>query len=114
MIKRLISLVVFVLVVMAAYQMGMVYFHDQQFKDAVREYAILASQPPPKPDETMRAKVMDLAQANQIPLDPDYLDISRQNTAGLGDKIVIKFSYAVNVSLLPGYKRRFDFDYVTP
>ena len=114
MIKRILSLIVFLLVVNAAYRAGMVYFHDQQFKDAVREYAILAGQPPSKPDEVIRAKVMDLAQENQVPLDPDYLEISRRASPGMGEKITVKFSYAVNVALLPGYQRRFDFDYVNP
>ncbi len=114
MIKRIVSIIVFLLVVNAAYRLGMVYFHDQQFKDAVREYAIIASQPPPKSDEVLRAKVMDLAQENQIPLDPDYLEISRRSAQGLGEKITVKFAYAIKVQIVPGYERRFDFSYTTP
>jgi hypothetical protein len=112
--KRIIGIILFVLVAMAAYHMGMVYVHDQQFKDAVREYAILAGQPPAKSDETIRGRVMELARDNQIPLDADYVEIERRSSPGVGEKIVIKFSYAVNVPLAPGYQRRFDFDYVTP
>lgn len=114
MIKRIISLLVFVLLVNAGVRMGFVYFHDQQFKDSVREYALFAGQPPSKSDEVIRAKVMDLAQENQIPLDPDYLDISRRAIVGLGEKVTIKFSYAVMVALAPGYKYRMDFSYTTP
>jgi hypothetical protein len=114
MIKRLIGLVIFVLVCIAAYRMGLVYFHDQKFKDAVREYAIFAGQPPAKSDETIRGHVMELAQENQVPVDPDYVEIERRSSPGLGEKIVIKFAYAVNVKLFPGYERRFDFNYVTP
>jgi hypothetical protein len=114
MIKRIVSIVVFLLLVNACYRLGMVYFHDQEFKDAIREYAILASQPPAKADEVIRAKVMGLAEDNQIPLDPDYVEISRRSSQGLGEKITIKFAYAVNVAIVPGYERRFDFDYVTP
>jgi hypothetical protein len=114
MIKRIISIVIFILIAMAAYRMGMVYFHDQQFKDSVREYAILAGQPPSKSDDTIRAKVIDLARDNEVPLDPDYIEIDRRSSPGVGEKIVIKVSYAVNVALLPGYQRRFDFEYVTP
>jgi hypothetical protein len=113
-IKRILSLIVFLLLVNAAYRMGMVYFHDQQFKDAVREYAILSGQPPSKSDEVIRAKVMDLAQDNQIPLDPDYVEVSRRAGQGMGEKITVKFAYAVMVPVLPGYERRFDFDYTTP
>jgi len=112
--KKIVTLIVFLLVINAGYRVGIVFFHDQQFKDAVREYAILSGQPPAKTDEVIRAKVMDLAQENQIPLDPDYLDVSRHNSQGIGDKITIKFAYAVMVPLVPGYERRFDFDYTTP
>ena len=114
MIKKIVSLLVFLLLCNAAYHLGMVYFHDQQFKDAIREFAILSGQPPTKSDEVIKAKVMDLAQENQIPLDPDYVEVSRRNAQGLGEKITIKFAYAVMVPLVPGYARRFDFDYVTP
>ena len=114
MIKRIASLLVFVLLVNAGLRLGMIFFHDQQFKDAVREMAILAGQPPGKSDEVLRAKVMELAQDNQIPLDPDFVEITRRSGQGLGEKVTVKFSYAVIVQLAPGFPRRFDFDYVTP
>jgi hypothetical protein len=113
-IKRIISLIVFVLLVNAGVRVGFVYFHDQQFKDSVREYALFAGQPPAKSDEVIRAKVMDMALENQIPLDPDFLEISRRAIVGVGEKVTIKFSYAVIVALVPGYKYRIDFSYVTP
>jgi len=113
-IKRIVSIVVFLLIANACVRLGTVYFHDQQFKDAVRELALFAGSPPAKTDEALRAKVMELAQDNQIPLYPDYIDISRRSIQGIGEKVTIKFTYAVNVALLPGYQRRFEFDYVTP
>jgi hypothetical protein len=114
MIKKIVSVLVFLLLCNTAYHLGMVFFHDQQFKDAVREYAILAGQPPAKSDDVVRAKVMDLAQENQIPLDPDYIEVSRRNSQGIGEKITVKFAYAVMVQIVPGFERRFDFDYITP
>ena len=114
MIKRIVSIVVFLLLVNAGVRVGFVYFHDQQFKDAVREYALLAGQPPTKADEVIRAKVMDLAQEHQIPLDPDYLEIIRQPIPGLGEKVSVKFAYAVIVPVVPGYPYRMDFSYRTP
>jgi hypothetical protein len=113
-IKRIISIIVFLLVANAGVRLAMVYFHDQQFKDAVREMALFAGQPPGKTDEALRARVMELAQDNEIPLDPDYIEISRHVLVGIGEKVTIKFSYAMNVNVAPGYSRRFDFDYVTP
>lgn len=114
MVKRIVSILIFLLLVNAGVRLGRVYFHDQQFRDAVRELALFAGQPPMKTDEALRARVMELAQDNQIPLDADYVEISRKASPGIGDKVTIKFSYAVMVSLAPGYQRRFDFDYTTP
>jgi hypothetical protein len=113
-IKRILSLLVFLLVANAGVRLGLVYFHDQQFKDAVRELALFAGQPPAKTDEALRGKVMELAQEHQIPLDADFVEISRKTAVGIGEKVTIKFSYAVLVPVAPGYQRRFDFGYTTP
>jgi len=114
MIKKIVSLIVFLLFVNAGVRLGLVYYHDQTFKDAVREFALFAGTPPAKTNEAVLAKVMQLAQDNSVPLYQDYVEISRNSSAGLGEKVTIKFTYAVNVELLPGYTRRFDFEYVTP
>jgi hypothetical protein len=113
-VKRIISLLVFLLVMNAAVRAGLVFFHDQRFKDAVRELALFAGQPPAKTDEVLRLRVMELAQEHEIPLYADYIEIIRRSSPGIGEKVTIKFSYAVMVSLAPGYQRRFDFDYTTP
>jgi hypothetical protein len=110
MIKRIISFVIFLLVVNAGVRVGLVFFHDQQFKDAVRELALFSGT---KTEEVVRARVMDLAQQYQIPLDPDYVEISRRSIPGMGDHSAIKVSYAVLVQVAPGYARRFEFDYAT-
>lgn len=114
MIKRIVSILVFLVIANAGVRVGLAYFRDQQFKDSVRELAILAGQPPGQTDDVLRNKVMDLAQENQIPLDADYIEISRRAAAGLGEKVTIKVAYAVIIQMLPGYGRRFDFDYTTP
>lgn len=114
MIKRVVSLIVFLLLVNAGVRLALVYYHDQTFKDAVREFALFAGTPPPKPDDAIRAKVMQLAQDNSVPLDMDFVEITRNSSSGLGEKVTIKFRYAVNVQLAPGFFRRFEFDYVTP
>jgi len=73
-----------------------------------------AGQPRGQTDEMLKARVMQLAEENHIPLDGDFIDVSRRANAGIGDKVTVKFSYAVMVPVLPGYQRRFDFEYVTP
>jgi hypothetical protein len=111
MIKKIISFVVFLVLANAAYRVGIVYFHDQQFKDAVRELSLFSGG---KAEELIRAKVMELATENQIPLDPDYVELTKKVTPGVGDHWVIKVAYAVMIPVVPGNPRRFEFDYTTP
>ena len=111
MIKRLISIVIFLLFMNAGVRVGMVFFHDQQFKDAVREIALFGAG---KPDDVLKAAVMKAAAENSVPLDNDYIEITRRTIVGTNDKVVIKVVYAELVQVAPGYTRRFDFDYVTP
>jgi hypothetical protein len=111
MIKKILSLLVFLLLVNAGLRVGMVFFHDQQFNDAVREVALFGAG---KPDEALRAKVMEAAAQNSVPIEPEYIEISRRTVVSPGDKVTIKVAYAVMIKLAPGYARRFDFDYTTP
>jgi len=113
MIKRVVSLIVVVLVANAILRLVIVVLHDQQFKYAVREPALFSAQPPGKTDEVLRKNVMQLAQDNQIPLYPDFVEISRYQ-GDLGEKVTIKFRYATMVQVAPWYSRRFDFNYTTP
>ena len=111
MIKKIITLLVFLLVANAGFRVAIVFFHDQQFNDAVRETALFGAG---KPDEALRAKVMEVARMNSVPLDPEFIEISRRTVVAPNDKVMIKVSYAVMVQLAPGYSRRFDFTYTTP
>jgi hypothetical protein len=111
MIKKLLSLVVFLLLVNAGLRLGLAFFRDQQFKDAVREIALFGAG---KPDEALKLQVMDAATRNSVPLEPEFIEISRRNVVVPNDKVVIKVSYADLIQLAPGYARRFDFTYTTP
>ena len=111
MIKKLLSLVVFLLVANAGLRVGMAFFHEQQFNDAVREIALFGAG---QPDEALKQKVMAAASENSVPMDPDYIEISRRTVVVPNDKVVIKVSYADLIQLAPGYARRFDFTYTTP
>jgi len=113
MIKRVIGFVVFLLVINACVRWGTVYFHDQQFKDATRELALFAGQTR-KTDEVLKVEIMKLAEEHDIPLDPDFIEIRRNSTQGIGEKVTIKFAYAKMIALIPGQPRRFEFDYTTP
>jgi hypothetical protein len=111
MVKKILSFVVFLLCANAGLRVGMVFFHDQQFKDAVREIALFGAG---KSDEVLKNSVMKAADENSVPLEADYIEITRKTIVGTGDHVVLKTTYAVNVQVAPGYKRRFDFDYITP
>ena len=110
MIKRVVSLVIFLLLANAGVRVGFVYFHDQQFKDAVRELALFSTN---KSDEVLRNRIMELAAQNQIPLDPDFIEFAHKSIPGIGDHAVINLSYAVMVPIIPGRPRRFQFDLTT-
>jgi hypothetical protein len=111
MIKRVISIIVFLLIANAAVRVGFVFFHAEQFKDAVREVALFGAG---KSDEILKGKIMSAAAENQVPLEQEYIDISRKTIVGAGDHVVIKVTWAVLVQVAPGYPRRFDFTYTSP
>ncbi|HYT73449.1 MAG TPA: hypothetical protein VEL79_01765 [Vicinamibacterales bacterium] len=111
MIKRVIGTIVFLLVANAGIRTALVYFHNEQFKDAVKEIALFGVG---RSDEILRNKVMEAANDNQIPLDPDFIEIQRKTIVGAGDHVVIKYAYAVMVPVIPSKPHRFEFDYITP
>ena len=111
MIRRLIGLVVFLLLAYAGYHVGMVWFHNQQFEDAVREIALFGAG---KSDDVLKQSEMQAAADNSVPLDDDFIEIQRRTVVGTNDHVIIKFSYAVVVPIAPGKTYRWDFSYVTP
>jgi hypothetical protein len=102
-IRRLLGLVVFLVIAHAAVRAGIVWFHYQNFKDGVRETALFAGT---KTDEVLKEHVLQLAQENSVPLDPEYLTIDR------GGSVTIRASYVDVVELFPGYRRRWQFEVV--
>lgn len=111
MIRRLIGLVVFLLVVYAGWHTGIVWFHNQQFEDTVREVALFGAG---KSDDALKQSVMQAAADNQVPLDDDFIDIQRRTIVGTNDHVIIKVSYAVMVPIVPGKRYRWEFSYATP
>ena len=111
MIKKILSLVIFLLLANAGMRLGIAFFHDQQFNDAVREIALFGAG---KPDEALRQQVLEAARKNLIPLEPEFIEIVRRTVVAPNDKVTIKVAYAEMIQLAPGYARRFDFEYSTP
>ena len=105
MIKKLISLAIFLALAYATFNVGAVYIRYQQFKDAVREVALFAGN---KTDEQLKARVMELAERDNVPLDPEYVRVDR-----VADRVTITASYVETIKVLPGYERQWQFDVIT-
>ena len=111
MIKKILSLLLFLLLVNAAYRVGISFMHQQQFNDAVRELALFGAG---QSDDALRQRVMAAARDHSVPIEPEFIEISRRSVVVPNDKVVIKVAYAELIQLAPGYARRFDFSYTTP
>jgi hypothetical protein len=101
MIRRLIALVFVAAIVYAGYHVGTVWVHYRTFQDAVRDTALFGNG---KTDDDLKAKIMDEASRNQIPLSSDDVTITRR-----GGQVVIEARYVQTVTILPGVTRRIDF-----
>jgi hypothetical protein len=101
MIRRLIALAFVAALVFAGYNVSTAWFHYRTFQDSVRDTALFGNG---KTDEQLKAKVMEDASQNQIPLSPDDVTIARR--AG---EVRIEAHYVQTVKILPGYSRRVDF-----
>lgn len=111
MIKRIVTLLVVLAIANAGYHVAMVFFHDQEFRDAVRNIALFGAG---KSDDVLKQSVMEAAGDNDIPLDPEFIEISRQSIVGSNDHVIIKYAYAMMVPLFPRVERRVEIDYKTP
>jgi hypothetical protein len=105
MLKKIISLAIFLALAYATFNIGAAWLRYQQFKDAVRETALFAGD---KTNEVLKARVMELAQRDNVPLEPEYVHIER-----LADRVTISASYVEVIKVLPGYERQWQFDIVT-
>jgi hypothetical protein len=102
MARTVVKLAIFLLVVHALYRFVPVYFHYQQFKDAVHETALFSRS---KTDAQIIDHVMELAGKYQIPLQREYVQVRRQN-----EETLIDASYVESIEWLPTYSRPWQFD----
>jgi hypothetical protein len=97
MARRVVKLAIFLLVVHALYRFVPVYFHYQQFKDAVRETALFSRG---STDVQIADRVMELAEKHQIPLQREDVQVVRQK-----DRVAINAGYVESIEWLPTYRR---------
>jgi hypothetical protein len=102
MARRLVKLAIFLLLVHALYRFVPVYFHYQQFKDAVHETALFSRD---RTDAQIIDRVMELAEKYEIPLSRDYVQVRREN-----ERTMIDVSYVESIEWLPTYTRPWQFD----
>jgi hypothetical protein len=102
MIKLIIKLALAALIANATWHIGTAYLSYYRLKDAAREAALT----PRINDDQLRDRVIDLASENDVPLDPDSVEIRRDKT-----HIYIDASYAQRVEVLPGYQYDWPFSW---
>ena len=102
MARTLVKLGIFLLFVHAVYRFVPVYFHYQQFKDAVHETALFSRD---RTDVQITERVMELAEKYQIPLSRDDVQVRRE-----GEHTFIDASYVESIEWLPTYRRPWQFD----
>jgi hypothetical protein len=101
-VKTIIKLAVLLLVAHALYRFVPVYFHYQQFKDAVHETALFGAQ---KSAYEISQRVLQLAVEHKVPVQPEYVQVSQEN-----QKTSIQVRYVEQVEWLPGYHKPMQFD----
>jgi hypothetical protein len=101
MIKTIIKLAIVGLALFSLYHVGTVYWDHYQFQDSVQELAQFSDN---ETADQIRLKVIDLANARAIPLDPDDLTVTHAN-----HKTEVTATYSREVLLLPRYSKIWDF-----
>jgi hypothetical protein len=102
MARTLVKLGIFLLIVHALYRFVPIYFHYQEFKDAVHETALFSRE---RTDGQIVDLVMELAEKYQVPLSRDNVQVRRD-----GGRIAIDAAYVESIEWLPTYKRPWEFN----
>ena len=102
MIKFLIKLALTVLIANATWRIGTAYVSHYRFKDGAQGAALT----PRVSDEQLRARIMELASENDVPLEDENLAIRRAPA-----HIYLDASYVRAVDVLPGYPYPWQFSW---
>jgi hypothetical protein len=102
MIRRLFQFAVVVFVANALYQTAPVGIHYFEFKDALEELALFGQK---SSDQEIIDRAMVLSAEHRIPLERDYVAVTRTTT-----EVVITASYLETMTFVPGfpYERQID------
>ena len=101
MIKRLIQLAIVALLANAVYRVGLEYLTYIKFRDAIRDAAMFKA----KNEEDLRARIADIADDYDVPVDADEVDITHEERVW-----TIEGSYTKPIEVFP----RFEFEWKFP
>ena len=101
MARTMVKLAILLLIAHALYRFLPIYFHYQQFRDAVRETALFSRE---RTDAQIVDRVIELADKYQIPLTRDDVQVRHQ-----GEHTSVAASYVESIEWLPTYKRAWQF-----
>jgi hypothetical protein len=96
---KLIKFLVAVLVLWAAWHVGISYYHFYVFQDAVEEMARLSGG---DPDDGLAAQAARLAAESRLPLTADDIHVRKDS-----GQVVVEASYVDRVEVLPRYRYPF-------
>jgi hypothetical protein len=99
--KFLIKLVLAALVIHAAYRVGSAYWDHYQFQDAVQQVAQFGEK---EPVPQIKARVLELAADNNVPILDENLVVTRQQR-----RIKVEGHYTRDLLLAPGYTKPWSF-----
>ena len=98
----LIKLLIAGLILHGLFRLGMAYWEQYEFEDAVQRAVQFAEKAPP---EEIRKSVLELAAEREIPLSPEAIAVQRRQR-----QITVEAAYERDVEVLPRYFRTFEFD----
>jgi hypothetical protein len=104
-IKLLIKLAIVALVANAAWHVMMAYTSYYKFKDAVQQTTLFGND---KTVEQLKSRVLSLASDYDLPVGEDDVTVKRDQLHTMVDG-----SYEKTIDLLPGYSRRWTFEFHT-
>src|SRR5688500_14285070 len=93
--KAIIKLVIAALIIHATWRAGTVYWRHYQFRDGVRQTAQFAG---PRSEQQLRTEVVEIANAYEIPLEAERVNVRR-----VDNHTLIDAWYVERIELLPRY-----------
>ncbi len=105
MIKGIVKLAIIAVIANALWHAFVPYSAHFKFKDAVEAASQYGSE---KPDDDMRAKVLEIAVEHDVPLASDGFTLKRENS-----HTIIDGSYTQPIELFPGFTYPYSFTWHT-